>query len=288
MQSLAIGLVLLSAVFHSIWNLLAKRSQDPLAFIFSFHLVSIVVYFAPAVIALRQHPIPTAGWPFILASTVFEMAYYLSLAEAYRHGALALTYPLARGTGLLLVALLAVPIYGEHPSVTGAVGIAAIFSALAIIGVDSLRFQRASGQAASRRGILFAVAAGCAIASYSLNDKAGVRHVYPLVYVYIIFLFGAVGLAPLVLLRHRLAFVNEWSCNRRSVLLGGVLPLGVYFIVLAALRLSNVSYVIPLREVSILFGTLLGVVVLHERLRRWQAIASMLIVAGVLAIAFGG
>ncbi len=288
MQSLAIGLVILSAFFHSVWNLLAKRSGDPLAFIFSFHLVSIVVYFVPAMIALHRYPIPASGWPFLLISTVFEIGYYLSLAEAYRHGALALTYPLARGTGLLLVATLAVPIYGEHPSTAGAFGIAAIFSALAIIGFDSFRFQRRAGQRASLRGILFALAAGCGIASYSLVDKTGVSHVYPLVYVYFIFVLAAMGLAPYVLSRRRQSLIKEWQVNRRSLLIGGVLPLGVYLIVLAALRLSNVSYVVPLREVSILFGTILGVVVLHERLRRWQSFASVLIVAGVLAIALGG
>ncbi len=288
MQSAAIGLVLLSAFFHSVWNLLAKRSADPLAFIFSFHLISIVVYGLPAFIALRDHPFPSAGLPFVLVSTMFEILYYLSLAEAYRHGALALTYPVARGTGLLLVATLALPIYGERPSLAGAFGIAAIFMALVIIGFDSLRFQRSTGKPAARRGIFFALAAGCGIASYSLTDKAGVGHVYPLVYVYSIFLLSAVCLAPLILLRRRASFMHEWRINRRSVLLGGILPFGVYFIVLAALRLSDVSYVVPLREVSILFGTLLGVVILHERLRRWQAFASALIVAGVLAIALGG
>lgn len=287
-QTLAIGLVILSALFHSIWNLLAKRSADPLAFIFSFHLVSLVVYFVPAMVALQRHPIPSDGWPFLIVSTMFEIGYYVSLAEAYRHGALALTYPVARGTGLLLVAILAVPIYGEHPSTVGALGIAAIFGALAILATDSIQFQHATGQHAGRRGILFALAAGCGIASYSLTDKAGVGHVNPLVYVYFIFLLSAICLAPYILSRRRQSFVNEWRWNRRSVLMGGVLPLGVYLIVLIALRLSNVNYVVPLREVSILFGTILGIVVLHERLRRWQALASVLIVAGVLAIALGG
>ncbi len=288
MQSVAIGLILLSALFHSIWNLLAKRSADPLAFMFSFHLVSIIVYGIPAFVALRGHPIPAAGWPFLILSTVFEVGYYLSLAEAYRHGALALTYPVARGTGLLLVATLALPIYGEQPSIAGTFGIAAIFAALAILGLDSLRFQRRSGRPAGRRGIFFALAAGCFIASYSLTDKSGVSHVYPLVYVYVIFLLVAIVLAPYMVTQRRSAVVAEWRGNLRSVLLGGVLPLGVYFIVLVSLRLANVSYVVPLREVSILFGTILGVLVLHERLRRWQTVSSALIVAGVLAIALGG
>jgi drug/metabolite transporter (DMT)-like permease len=287
-QSLAVGLVIISALFHSIWNMLAKRSGDPLAFIFSFHLVSIVVYGVPAFIALQRHPIPRDGWPFLLISTVFEIFYYVSLAEAYRNGALALTYPVARGTGLLLVAVLAAPIYGEFPTLAGGLGVAAIFAALVLLAVDNLRFQRLAKQLSSRRGLAFALLAGCGIASYSLIDTEGVRHVYPLVYVYLIFVTAAIGLAPYVLTRRRAAFVSEWRDNRRAVLLGGVLPLGVYLIVLTALKLGKVNYVVPLREVSILFGMLLGVIVLHERLRRWQLLASAMIVIGVLAIAFGG
>ncbi len=260
MQSAAIGLILLSALFHSVWNLLAKRSADPLAFMYSFQLVSLVVYGVPAFIALRAHPFPLIGIPFVVVSTAFEFGYDVSLAQAYRYGALALTYPVARGTGLCLVAILALPIYGERPSIAGACGIVSIFVALALIGADSMRHQRSTGHPADRRGIFFALVTGCAIASYSLTDKAGVGHVYPLVYVYSIFLLTVVFLTPLVLLRHRAAFVQEWRVNLRSILLGGILSLGTYFIVLAALRLSDVSYVVPLREVSILFGTLLGVV----------------------------
>ncbi|HVX29077.1 MAG TPA: EamA family transporter [Nitrolancea sp.] len=288
MQSVAVGLVVLSALFHSIWNLLAKRSGDPLAFMFSFHLVSIVVYFVPAMIALQRHPIPRDGWPFLLFSTVCEILYYVSLAEAYRNGALALTYPVARGTGLLLVAILAAPIYGEIPSVAGGLGIAAIFLALVVLAIDSLRAQRVTVELSNRRGLLFAVAAGFGIASYSLIDKAGVDRVFPLVYVYLIFVTAAIGLAPYVLTRRRAAFIGEWRFNRRSILLGGLLPMGVYFIVLSALRLGNVSYVVPLREISIFFGMLLGVLVLHERLRSRQIAAASMIILGVLAIALGG
>lgn len=288
MQSLAVGLVVLSALFHSIWNLLAKRSSDPLAFMFSFHLVSIVVYGIPAIIALQRHPIPRDGWPFLLFSTVCEIFYYVSLAEAYRNGALAITYPVARGTGLLLVAILAVPVYDEIPSIAGGLGIAAIFLALMLLAVDSLRIQRVTRELNNRRGLFFAFAAGCGIASYSLIDKAGVGRVYPLVYVYMIFLTAAIGLAPYVLTRRRAAFLGEWRFNRRSVLLGGLLPMGVYFVVLSALRLANVNYVVPLREISIFFGMLLGVLVLHERLRSRQIAAASLIILGVLAIAFGG
>ena len=40
---------------------------------------------------------------------------------------------------------------------------------------------------------------------------------------------------------------------------------GGYFLILLAVRIAPVSYVAPARELSIVFGTLLGVTVLGER-----------------------
>ncbi|HUG14484.1 MAG TPA: EamA family transporter, partial [Thermomicrobiales bacterium] len=66
------------------------------------------------------------------------------------------------------------------------------------------------------------------------------------------------------------------------------LPMATYVIVLTAMRLSNVSYVVPLRETSIIFATLLGVLVLGERIGAARIAGSALIATGVIAIALGG
>jgi uncharacterized membrane protein len=64
--------------------------------------------------------------------------------------------------------------------------------------------------------------------------------------------------------------------------------MATYVIVLSAMRLSNVSYVVPLRETSIIFATLLGLLVLGERVGAARLAGSGLIAAGVIAIALGG
>jgi drug/metabolite transporter (DMT)-like permease len=283
MQLLAVALVLVSALLHATWNMLAKRSADPLAFMFAFNLVSLALFAIPTGVVLRYDPIPAAGWPFIIITGIVHVGYFSALAAAYRRGALSLTYPVSRGTGVLLVPLLAVAIFDERPTLVGALGIAVILGGLATIGWSS--FGR---DPAGRAGLGYALITGLTIATYSLIDKAGVARVNPLVYVYCMFAFITIALAPYVFSQRRVELAAEWRHNRPAVLIGGVLPMGAYVIVLTALRIADVSYVVPLRETSIIFGTVLGALVLGEHIGRVRVVASGMIGVGAIAIALAG
>lgn len=268
--------------------MLAKRSADPLAFIFAFNVVSVVLFAIPAGIVLNRHPIPPDGWPFIFTTGVLHIIYMLTLAAAYRHGALSLTYPIARGTGVLLVPIVAVPLLNEQPTVGGSIGIAAILVGLLAMARPTRVVDTLAVVGNPRKGVFFAFITGLAIAAYSIVDKEGVARVHPMVYVYAIFLIATIGMAPIVLSRRWRAVRNEWDTNRVAVLVGGVLPLGTYLIILLAMRIAAVSYIVPLRETSIVFSTLLGVLVLKEHISPTRIAASVCIAAGVLAIAIAG
>jgi uncharacterized membrane protein len=60
-----------------------------------------------------------------------------------------------------------------------------------------------------------------------------------------------------------------------------------YMLVLFALSFSPVSSIAPAREVSILFGVLLGRRMLGEAGFRRKVTGAAAIVAGILAVAFG-
>jgi uncharacterized membrane protein len=58
-----------------------------------------------------------------------------------------------------------------------------------------------------------------------------------------------------------------------------------YLLILAALTTSEVAYVAPSREIGIVFGTVLGAVILHESYGAMRVTATALIVAGVFLLA---
>lgn len=286
----AVSLVLISAVMHATWNVLAKRSADPLAFLFAISSLGLVMYAAPVAVVVARDGISSRVVPFLLVSGTLEMVYTVFLAAAYRNGALSLTYPIARGTGVILVPLLAIPLLDERPTVIALAGIATILLGFVTISVLGARNQVAAEIASGRRGIVFAVLTGLTIASYSLIDKAGVKYANPLVYVYGLIGMQTLLLLPYIVARRRHAVAAAWRTSRSAILAGGVLHIGTYLIVLAAMKVSGskVGYIVPLRETSIVFATLLGVLILNERIGRVRIAGSALIAVGVLAIALGG
>lgn len=289
MSVIAVGLVLLSAVFHATWNTLTKRSADALAFMFVFGLFGLAIYALPMAFMLSRHGLPAAGVPFVLASGGVHVVYATALAAAYSNGALSLTYPVARGTGVVLVPLLAMPLLGERLTPVAGMGIVAILAGIVALNLLGDRSGAAREVREGRRGLAFALLTGLAITAYSLIDKAGIAHVHPLIYVYLLIGILTVGISPYVLLRRRAAVGEIWRTARRAALVAGVLNMGTYLIVLAAMRVagSSISYIVPLRETSIVFATIMGAVVLGEHVNRPRMASSALIAAGVIAIALG-
>jgi drug/metabolite transporter (DMT)-like permease len=71
---------------------------------------------------------------------------------------------------------------------------------------------------------------------------------------------------------------------RPIALLGSCASLGAYGIALWAMTRAPVASVAALRETSVLFAALIGVVLLKERFRLQRAVGTGAIVAGVMAL----
>src|SRR5215213_208051 len=102
MSGAALGLVLLAAIAHATWNILARRADEKLAFLWCGNLVASIVCLPLGVWLLLTEPIPLLGWGVVGLSALLEALYYWTLAQAYRYGDLSLVYPIARGTAPIL------------------------------------------------------------------------------------------------------------------------------------------------------------------------------------------
>lgn len=145
---------------------------------------------------------------------------------------------------------------------------------------------------ASRRpaamAVMFAGLTGTFIASYTLWDKHAVTalHTPPLLQGYAAFPIMAAAFAPLAL-RDRPRVTRVWRSYRPQVLGAAVLTPLAYILVLFALRFTAVSAVAPAREVSVLFGVLLGGRLLGEGSLARRLGGAAAIVAGIVAVAVG-
>src|SRR5205823_757610 len=122
---------------------------------------------------------------------------------------------------------------------------------------------------------------GLTIASYNVVDKVGVGYASPVVYLYLVFLVAAVLLAPYMGMVRMEAVKQEWRTNKVSIVAVAIMFISSFTLVLMALTTDKVSYVAPVREVSVVFGALLGTLVLKEPFAKAKVVGSALIFAGI-------
>jgi uncharacterized membrane protein len=286
MSGLALGLVLIAALSHAGWNLLAKKSSNKLVFIWWFLLIASVGYLPMFLYFWPQLTITPTGWACIVATGVLHALYFWFMGGAYERGELSLVYPLARGSGPLFVPILAVTFLQEQLAVTGMVGIALVVLGIYFIHLNSFHIDSMIEPLRAMRGSasIWALCTGGAIAGYSLVDKVGVGIVYPPVYIYLMFVISLVLLSPYVLVNERQNIKLEWQVNWGLILIDGLLVLFTYLLILFAFQLSKVSYVVAAREVSIIFSTVFGILWLKEEHASQKIVGTLLIAIGVVLI----
>ena len=288
MTALALALVLLSAFCHASWNLLLKRSENQEVFAWALQVAGSVTMLPLGVVLFLAYPASSPGYWLALASAAAHLIYFILLGRAYSASDLSLVYPVARGIGPMLVPLLAAPILGETVAPSAAIGISFIVAGIFVVSWWG-RFRMLIARPTTLlrdRGLGYAALTGLTITLYSLVDKQGVGHVQPFLYMYLLTAGSAAGATPYILLRAGLAQVkHEWKSNAWPIFAAGLLAFLAYGLVLTAFSLSRVSYVAPAREVGIVIGVLMGVLVLKEPFGRGRVLGSSAIVLGLVLIA---
>jgi phosphonate utilization associated putative membrane protein len=279
-----VAAVLFGALLHASWNALIKSGKDQQLDTALIHLLGCAVGLAMVLVVGLPN---AAALPWLAASLLVHIGYYVTLVGAYRHGDLGFAYPIMRGTAPLLVAMASGQLLGEHLPLSVWLGVAGICSGVLMIGLA--RALHGSGSRSHALG--FALANAVIIAIYTIVDGLGARAAgNPLQYVALLFLLDGIPYFLIVLWQRRarqaelLAYMRQrWQI----ALLGSFASLGSYGIALWAMTRAPIASVAALRETSVLFAALIGVALLKERFRLQRAIGTGAIVAGVVALRFG-
>ena len=274
-----VGIVLFGAVLHASWNAMIKSSSDKALDAAVIHLIGSLV--ALPLVFIVGWP-QAASWPFILASVVIHIGYYIALTGAYRHGDLGLTYPLMRGTAPLLVALSASFTVGESLSPLGWAGVLGVSCGVLALGLSRHAME-------SPRAVAFALTNAVIIAVYTVVDAIGARASGNAVqYVVALFVLDGWPFALMVLLRRGPAVAWPYAVRRAPLaLVGATASLGSYGIALWAMTKAPVATVAALRETSVLFAALIGTWFLKEAFTVRRAVGTGAIVVGVMALRLG-
>lgn len=274
-MSLAVfGVVLFAAALHAGWNAIVKGAGDA-------RLTTVLVAAMGGLISLLILPfIPQPApesWPFLAASAILQVIYYSLVGAAYAAADMSVVYPLMRGLAPLLVAVVATVALGEPPSVLGWAGITLVCG-----GVLSLAL---GGRHAHGRGIALALLNAGVIATYTLVDGTGVRlSGAPAAYTMWLTLLAAIILVAEMLIRNGSAFRQHVRRYWQLGAVGGFATLASYGLALWAMTEAPIAIIAALRETSILWGTLIALLLLRERVDAPRLIATAIIAAGAVVL----
>lgn len=285
----SICLVVLASFIHATWNLMAKRAAPAgPVFVFAYNLVACVAY-APWVFHLLATG--AMAWSraivgFVVLSGLVHLAYSLTLQRGYQQAELSVVYPVARGSGPMLSTLGAILILGEAPTALALAGLAAIVAGIGLIATrgDLSAFRRPAGMA----GLRWGTATGGLIATYTVVDAYAVKvlGVAPVVLDWFANLLRFFLLLPLVLANPRRALRAMRGFWRLALGVGLLSPLS-YILVLAALDTgAPLSVVAPMREMSMMVGTLMGMAILRENVGPWRLAGCAAVIAGVVLLSW--
>ncbi|HKY85198.1 MAG TPA: DMT family transporter [Pseudorhodoplanes sp.] len=278
MDPFVFAAVLVAAACHASWNAVLKLRLDP------FRTVALIAI-ASAVVALPFLPFvglpPAKAWPWLIASLILHLGYYIGLTEAYRTGDMGQVYPIARGAAPLFTAGMSTVFLGERLGLIGWSGVVILVAGVLLIslhgGRDLARLDR--------RAVGFAFFTAVTICGYSLVDGIGARtggsaHSYSVM----LFLLDGAMMAVFAFLRNGKATIADMRDHWRAAFTGGTLSLAAYWIAIWAMTVAPIALVAALRESSVLFAAAIAVIFLKEPLYAARVIAAGLIVAGIVLI----
>jgi drug/metabolite transporter (DMT)-like permease len=233
-------------------------------------------------------------WAVLCASAAVHLLYFNSLLKGYRVADLTVVYPLARGSGPLITAAVAVALLGERLSATGLMGVLGVCMGVFLIAGGPALFscmRRSHDEvvrARTRAGVRWGLTTGALIAGYSVIDGYAIKVLAmgPVVYDYLCNVLR-VPLQLSTLLRHRAGLAQVWRQQWKAALVVATLGPAAYICVLYALQLAPLSHVAPAREVSMLVAALLGGRLLGESDRGLRLLGAACMAGGVMALAWG-
>ena len=232
-------------------------------------------------ILLPLLPVPSiASWPYLGASVLIHVAYFVLVAVSYRGGELSFVYPLMRGTAPVLTAVAGALLLNESPAAGGWAGVLLISFGILVLAGDSL--LRGTFRLAPA---MFALANAGVIVLYTIVDGQGARlsgHAFS--YTGWMFLLTGPLLLAIAAVSQGRSLLQRVVAGWRTGLLGGACTLASYGLALWAMTKAPIALVAALRETSVVFAAIIAAVFLKEPISRIRYLSIATVCAGAIAL----
>ena len=285
-RQIAMGLALMSALFHAVFGALQKGRFDPWltrgAIDFCYGTMALLP-------ALFLVPWPDAEiWGLLGIAWAIHLVYKLLLAMAYERAAFTVVYPMVRGTGPLVTVLFAGLVFGEHFSISQWIGVFLVSGGIFALAIYNLR-HISVGREALGAALGLAFLTGITVAAYTTFDAYGMRAAQN-PFTFLAWFFVVDGIVfPIIAWRrwHRLDQPPAVMPLMRRGLVGGIIAFLSFGAIMLATRLDKVGEAAVLRETSVVFAAFIGWFFLKEKVGPRRFMMMVAIALGAVIVEFG-
>jgi len=274
---------------HAGWNLLVRNHRGHNMFL-TISAITILIFFPFAAIAeFFSLPVLSVVPLNIVLGGLLLAIYYVGMTNSYRGGDFTVAYPLARALPVLVIAGIEAT-SGESPTLLGWIGILLIAIGTVIVPLQSL--DELSIAHYWNRTTLWILLAALGIVGYTVVDQAALRQLpngltFALRYA---ILESAVGGFFYFLILRGIGEKTVMPKTRQEwkyPFIATFFVFGSYSLILWAFQSDDrASYVIGLRQISIVLGVVGGAYLFHEKGARLRIPAALVITAGVILLSF--
>jgi drug/metabolite transporter (DMT)-like permease len=279
-ETLALVLILISALIHASWNVVLKSASDK--FVVTVWLG--IIGFVMALPGLYWVGLPnTTVLPWIFASLFIHVIYQFSLQKSYDLAPFSVVYPISRGTGPLVVALLGFLVVGDQMATIGLVGVGLI--SLGIFSMTRPEPNELQHPEKLLKHVMMAMGLGLLIGTYTLIDANGVRSgSTPFIFIVWSYIFYGIAYTTFAMMVRRDRLISDLRASAKIGITVGLLANTGYGLALLAFNYGVVGEIAALRELSIIFAVVIGFFFLSEKIGMRRIRAVVIISIGTIVL----
>ena len=274
MTSTSIYLLIFFAAFlHALWNIIIKSLNNSLVGV-AYKVFFQSIIFTPIIFFV---PLPEGiTWFYLSCSFLLHSLYFILLGIMYNREDLTFIYPVARGCAPIFVTIFSLIFLQEIIPFFGIIGILIASLALVLISVSNFNNK------INYKTIGISIFIAFVISIYAFSDGAGVRSVdnSATFIVWNFFLGGWISIGYVYLTDKESLFKVKIK-ELLLILCATIISFSAYAIIIWSMKYEPIGFVASMRESSIIFASLLGLILLREKIGYIRIISGILFFIGV-------
>jgi len=283
----AIIIVVCSGLFHALRDFLTKKADNKIIFMWWYMLLGVIIPLPLYIHYLQGDSLSLIAVQIAFISALIHVLYRIFLSKSLQHGDFSHVYPIARSAPAFVL-IFSLIFLKESVSLLGALGIILISFGIYSINLKSLTIHNLLDPIKAIikcKASKYAFLTLLSVTAYSIIDKKGVDLLHPISFFFLMELFTITMFTILLVLQGELKNpIKEIKKHKIAIPMSSLFMVLSYILVLIAYKLTNVSYVVGLRQISVVFAVLLGMYFFKEKHKFIRLFSASIIFIGAFLI----